>query len=240
MNPAPQTDDAPLVAARGVRHAFGVGATSVEVLRGVDLDLRGGEVVLLTGPSGSGKTTLLTLLGCLRSLQSGSVRLLGDELAGADDATLLAKRRRLGFIFQMHNLHESLTATQNVRMALEAQGPAVSGDLAAASRHALGLVGLADRVDYLPQRLSGGQKQRVAVARALVANPSVVFADEPTAALDAVTGRQVIGLLRRLADHRGTGVLIVTHDHRVQEFADRVVTLEDGRVVGDDRRVSLG
>lgn len=217
---------------RGLAHSFGQGATSVRVLEDIDLVLQRGEVAALRGPSGSGKTTLLTLMGCLRRVQSGSVRLLGTELAGADEERLVAMRRRVGFIFQLHNLHESLTAAQNVRMGLGVHGPEPRrGVHREASEHVLGLLGLADRVDYLPAKLSGGQKQRVAVARALVGNPQVVFADEPTAALDRESGRRVLDLLQRLARERGTTVLLVTHDPRVLERVDRIVSMEDGRIV---------
>ena len=222
------------IVARGVSHVFGRGEVGVRVLHEVDLSVRRGEVVVLMGPSGSGKTTLLTLLGCLREVQSGSVRLLGRELNGADAGTLMMCRRRLGFIFQAHNLHGSLTAAQNVRMGLDVHAGIDAAAKAAACEQALALVGLGDRADFRPDQLSGGQKQRVAVARAVVANPKVIFADEPTAALDLATSRQVVSLLRRLADRRGTAVLMVTHDHRVLDIADRVVQMEDGRVVTDD------
>lgn len=223
------------VRVRELFHAFGEGATAVEVLHGIELDLDAGEVVVLMGPSGSGKTTLLTLIGCLRTVQAGSVALLGEELNGADEETVIGLRRRLGFIFQAHNLHGSLTAIQNVRMGLEVQGAAATRDWRARCARALELVGLGDRLDFLPEALSGGQKQRVAVARAVVGDPDVVFADEPTAALDKQSGTQVMQLLRRLADRRGVTVLIVTHDRRILPYADRIVRLEDGRLVSDER-----
>lgn len=212
-------------------HTFGRGEACVRVLHGVDLTVRRGEVVILSGPSGSGKTTLLTLIGCLRSVEAGSVRVLGTELAGATPETLTEVRRRLGFIFQAHNLHNSLTAFENVSMGLAVHGPAVFADATAACARALELVGMGDRLDFLPEKLSGGQKQRVAVARALVGNPEIVFADEPTAALDRENGRRVVELLRRLADHRGTTVVMVTHDHRVMDVADRVIAMEEGHIV---------
>lgn len=214
-----------------LRHAFGEGEARVPVLHGVDLAIRRGEVVVLMGPSGSGKTTLLTLVGCLRSVQSGSVQLLGTELAGARLATLMQMRRRLGFIFQAHNLHKSLTAIENVRMGLEIHGADALRDWRSTCQHVLDIVGLGDRADFLPEKLSGGQKQRVAVSRALVGNPEIVLADEPTAALDKQTGLQVVQLLRGLADRRQTAVLIVTHDHRIADAADRIVLMEDGRVL---------
>lgn len=215
----------------GLYHAFGEGETQVRVLHDVDLSVRRGEVVILMGPSGSGKTTVLTLVGCLRSVQQGSVRLLGEELNGTSDKTLIQMRRRVGFIFQAHNLHDSLTAIQNVRMGLQIHGRSALTNWQETCGRTLNLLGLSDRLHFLPEKLSGGQKQRVAVARALVGNPDVVFADEPTAALDKDTGRSVVGMLRKLADVRKTTVFMVTHDHRIMDFADRVIEMEDGRVV---------
>jgi putative ABC transport system ATP-binding protein len=216
---------------RGLDHTFGVGEARKQVLFAIDLTVERGSLVVLMGPSGSGKTTLLTLMGCLRQVQSGSIRLLGTELAGADTATLEGLRRRLGFIFQAHNLHDSLTARQNVLMALQVHGRGNPDRHHLAVEHVLGLVGLEDRVDYLPAKLSGGQKQRVAVARALVANPAIVFADEPTAALDKVSGLRVVRLLRDLGRARGTTTVMVTHDSRILELADRIVELQDGALV---------
>jgi putative ABC transport system ATP-binding protein len=216
---------------RGVDHAFGEGEARKQVLYGIDLTVERGSLIVLMGPSGSGKTTLLTLMGCLRQMQGGSIRLLGNELAGADTATLEGLRRRLGFIFQAHNLHESLTARQNVMMALQVHGRGDPDRHQLAAEHMLGLVGLGDRVDYLPSKLSGGQKQRVAVARALVSNPAIVFADEPTAALDKVSGLRVVQLLRDLGRTRGATTVMVTHDSRILELADRIVELQDGALV---------
>ncbi len=221
---------------RGLNHWFGNGDARKQAIWDVSLSVRKGSLTILMGPSGSGKTTVLTLMGCLREVQDGSVQLLGNELKGATEAQSVALRRRLGFIFQAHNLHESLTAAQNVLMGLEVHG---HGDLArqrAAAHHTLGLVGLDDRLDYLPANLSGGQKQRVAVARALVSNPEIVFADEPTAALDKDSGRTVVEMLRALGRERGTTTVMVTHDNRILELADRIVTLEDGRIVKDEDR----
>lgn len=218
----------PAITVARLDHAFGVGEAQRQVLFDVALEIPRGALVVLMGASGSGKTTLLTLLGCLREVQAGSVRVLGTELAGASEQTRVALRRRFGFIFQAHNLHESLTARQNVRMGLDVHGFMPGADDAA--DHALRLLGLGDRLDYKPARLSGGQKQRVAVARALVGNPEVVFADEPTAALDKDSGFEVVSLLRRLAKQRGTTTLMVTHDNRILDLADRIVVMEDGRV----------
>jgi putative ABC transport system ATP-binding protein len=215
-------------------HTFGDGSSSVRVLYDVALNIHRGQVVILMGPSGSGKTTLLTLVGCLRSVQEGSVKLLGTELCGADDATLMRMRHRIGFIFQAHNLHKSLSATQNVQMGLQIHGPQANKNWREACRHVLELVGLGERADFMPDQLSGGQKQRVAVARAVVGNPEVVFADEPTAALDKDSGQTVVSLLRRLADERSTTIFLVTHDHRVLDYADRIIKMEDGRVVEEE------
>lgn len=199
----------------------------------VNLSVKRGSLTVLMGPSGSGKTTVLTLLGCLRDVQDGSVCLLGHELNGASRAETEALRRRLGFIFQAHNLHGSLTALQNVLMGVQVHGLIDPAAQTRAARHALTLVGLADRMEYLPANLSGGQKQRVAVARALVGNPDVVFADEPTAALDRESGANVVALLKKLGQARRTTTVMVTHDNRILEMADRIVTLEDGRIVKD-------
>lgn len=223
--------DDPVVDVRGLNHWFGTGDARKQAMFDIDLSLPRGSFTVLMGPSGSGKTTLLTLIGCLRSVQAGSIRLLGQELHGADAAGLIRLRQRLGFIFQAHNLHESLTARQNVVMGVQVGG-GVPDDLAAqAAARALALVGLSDRIDYLPANLSGGQKQRVAVARALVGSPTLVLADEPTAALDKDSAADVVDLLKRLGAARGTTTLLVTHDNRILDRADRVLTLEDGRIV---------
>lgn len=226
----------PIVDISTLNHWFGTGAARRQALFDISLQLRRGSFTILMGPSGSGKTTLLTLIGCLRAVQDGSVRLLSEELNGAPEARLVAMRRRLGFIFQAHNLHESLTAAENVMMGAQVR-PGVPDDLALrASIHVLGLMGLADRVGYLPANLSGGQKQRVAVARALVGNPALLLADEPTAALDKDSAADVVDLLIRLGRARGMTILLVTHDNRILDRADRILTLEDGRIVADEWR----
>ncbi|WP_417434021.1 ATP-binding cassette domain-containing protein [Hoeflea sp.] len=230
------SDDYPIIV-RGLNHWFGAGEARKQAIFDVDLNVVRGSLTVLMGPSGSGKTTVLTLMGCLRDLQDGSIRLLKHELMGAGNALNEALRRRLGFIFQAHNLHGSLTAMQNVQMGLQVHhlnDPKVEQQ---AARHALSLVGLGDRMDYLPGNLSGGQKQRVAVARALVGNPDIVFADEPTAALDKESGRNVVAMLKRLGEQRGTTTVMVTHDNRILELADRIITLEDGRIVSDTKPV---
>lgn len=221
------------IAVTGLNHWFGTGEARKQAIFDVSLTVARGSLTILMGPSGSGKTTVLTLMGCLREVQQGSVRLLGAELKGAGAATQETMRRRLGFIFQAHNLHESLTARQNVLMGLQVHGHGDRAKHAASAEHLLTLLGLGNRIDYLPANLSGGQKQRVAIARALVANPDVIFADEPTAALDHDSGRLVVQMLKQLGAERGTTTVMVTHDNRIMELADRIVTLEDGRIVRD-------
>lgn len=218
---------------QGVNHWFGMGEARKQALFDLNLTIQGGSLTVLRGPSGSGKTTMLTLMGCLRALQAGQITLLGQPVAAADAGLQQRMRRQMGFIFQAHNLHDSLTALQNVLIGLQVHGAGDPVRQRAAAVHLLGLLGLGDRVDYLPANLSGGQKQRVAVARALVANPAIVFADEPTAALDHAAGLAVVTMLRDLARIRGTTTVMVTHDARIQDMADRIITLEDGRIVAD-------
>ena len=221
---------------KGLNHWFGAGEARFQALHDINLEVDRGKLTVLMGPSGSGKTTMLTAMGCLREVQDGSVKLLGVELNGSSEAQRVQLRRQLGFIFQAHNLHESLTALQNVRMGLEVHG-LLKGDIYdKAAAHVLGILGLSDRVNYYPSSLSGGQKQRVAVARAVVGNPDIVFADEPTAALDKESGMAVVRMLKAMGVARGTTTIMVTHDNRILELADRIVTLEDGRLIGDTRK----
>lgn len=224
--------DAPIIA-RNLNHFFGTGDARKQAIFNINLDVQRGSLTVLMGPSGSGKTTLLTLIGCLRDVKDGDVRVLGQNLRDADEALLVALRRRLGFIFQAHNLHESLTATQNVLMGLQVHGAGNAAKGRAAAHHILDLLGLAERRNYLPGNLSGGQKQRVAVARALVSNPEIILADEPTAALDKESGHTVVQMLKSLGKARGTTTVMVTHDPRILEMADRIITLEDGRIISD-------
>ena len=227
------TDSA--ISVRNLDHFFGEGEARKQALFDVNIEVARGSLTVLMGPSGSGKTTLLTVMGCLREVHAGQVRLLDTELFASDEARRIDMRRRLGFIFQAHNLHESLTARQNVMMGLQVHGRGDRARHAAAADHLLGLLGLGQRLEYLPGNLSGGQKQRVAIARALVSNPEIIFADEPTAALDKVSGRTVVEMLKALGRERRTTTVMVTHDNRILELADRVVTLEDGRIVEDRR-----
>lgn len=219
---------------RNLDYWFGKGEAKKQALFDINLEIHAGSLTALMGPSGSGKTTLLTLMACLRTLQCGSVSLLGHELFAMTEQQQVVVRRKLGFIFQAHNLHESLTALENVLMGLQVHG---SGDVQKQKRaaiHILSILGLAERIDYLPMNLSGGQKQRVAIARALVANPQVIFADEPTAALDKVSGRQVVEIIKNLGTQRNTTTLMVTHDNRILDLADRIITMEDGAIVSDE------
>ena len=219
----------PVIQIRNLNHHFGSGALRKQVLFEISLDIHPGEIVILTGPSGSGKTTLLTLCGALRTVEEGDVAVLGHQLRGASLADLVRIRQNIGFIFQAHNLIDALTATQNVQMSLGRHNltPAETKQRAV---DMLGSVGLADRVGFAPDKLSGGQRQRVAIARALVRNPKIVLADEPTAALDRKSGREVVELLQKLAKAQGCTILLVTHDNRILDVADRIVTLEDGRL----------
>ena len=214
-----------------LNYAYGEGELRRPVLRDVALQVGVGEVLLLTGPSGSGKTTLLTLIGALRAMQEGSCAVLGQELLGASERARVALRQRIGFIFQNHNLLGALTARQNVSMALEVEPRCSEAERLARAGEMLAAVGLAEHADRLPGKLSGGQRQRVAIARALAGGPGLVLADEPTAALDKVSGAEVAHLLRDLAKSRGVPILMVTHDPRILDIADRVVAMEDGRIV---------
>ena len=227
------SSQAPVVTVRQLNHAFGKGELRKPVLFDVDLDICAGEIVLLTGPSGSGKTTLLTLIAGLRSVQEGSVNVLGQELFGASKQQLVQVRNQIGFIFQSHNLLACLTAQQNVGMSLRLHPDLPLEARIAHSRGILEAVGMADRVDYYPDSLSGGQKQRVAIARALVSEPKIVLADEPTAALDSKSGRDVVDIMQRLAKQQGCTILLVTHDTRILDIADRIVHMEDGRLARD-------
>ena len=212
-------------------HWYGRGSTRRQVLQSVDLQIAAGEVVLLTGPSGCGKTTLLTLIGALRKVQQGDVRVFGQQLRGAGRGQRQQLRRRIGMIFQGHNLLRCLTAEQNVQMGADLlEGFSYRGRRDQA-REWLRAVGLEDHLGKLPQDLSGGQKQRVAIARALAPRPQLLLADEPTAALDSGTGREVVELLKRLAREQSCSVLMVTHDPRILDVADRLVKMEDGRLL---------
>ena len=212
-------------------HAFGQGEMRREVLQNISFSIEPGEVVLLTGPSGCGKTTLLTLIGALRTVQQGQVSVLGQSLDGAGRRRRQQVRRRIGMIFQGHNLLRCLTAEQNVQMGADLLPDLSYRARRDEARQWLRAVGLEDHMGKVPHDLSGGQKQRVAIARALAANPRLLLADEPTAALDSRTGREVVELLRRLAREQSCAVLMVTHDPRIVDVADRLLQMEDGRLM---------
>jgi putative ABC transport system ATP-binding protein len=215
----------------GVRKVYGTGATAYEALRGVDFGVAPGEFVMLSGPSGSGKTTLLSILGCVLNATSGEVRLLGEDVMGANEARLARLRlSHIGFVFQAHNLIASLTCLENIVMLLEMRGIARRPAVAEAER-LLALVQLASQAQKKPRDLSGGQRQRVAIARALAGSPPIILADEPTAALDAQNGLAVTETLRTLAKDHGHTVVVVTHDSRIFHLADRIVHIEDGGIL---------
>lgn len=190
----------------------------------------------MTGPSGSGKTTLLTLVGGLRSAQEGSLTILGQEMRGTRKRQLMQVRRQIGYIFQAHNLLTFLTAKQNVRMSLELHNKYLEQDMDGLATNILNAVGLGDRIDYYADSLSGGQKQRVAIARALASHPKIVLADEPTASLDKKSGRDVVEIMQRLAKEQDCTILLVTHDNRILDIADRIIHMEDGRLVKEARK----
>ncbi len=219
------------VVVRGLTYAYEKGELARPVLRDIDLTVDPGEIVLLTGPSGSGKTTLLTLIGALRAMQQGSCQVLGQELATAREPDRVTLRRRIGFIFQSHNLLGFLTAQQNVAMALELDPQLTERIRLERAGEILASVGLEKLTERRPDQLSGGQRQRVAVARALAGEPGLILADEPTAALDRRSGGEVVRLLRELAKRRGVPILLVTHDPRILDIADRIIAMEDGRIV---------
>jgi putative ABC transport system ATP-binding protein len=221
------------ISIQNLHHSFGKGSLKIPVLNDINLDIPKGEIVILTGPSGSGKTTLLTLIGALRSMQSGSLKVLDRQLLGASQSQLVKTRNQVGYIFQAHNLLKSLTAWENVSMPLKLH-PQIK-DRRTQAVNILTAVGLGDRTHYYPDNLSGGQKQRVAIARALVAQPQLILADEPTAALDSKSGREVVTLMQQLAKERGCTILMVTHDNRILDVADRIIHMEDGCLIRDER-----
>lgn len=223
-----------VIRARRLSKTYREGAEEFRALSDVDLDIHTGQLTLLMGPSGSGKTTLLSILGCILRASTGQLELLGEDVTSLPEKQLPRVRREgIGFVFQGFNLFPTLTAVENVALALDLRG--VRGDVARRrSEELLAEVGLQERMNGFPADLSGGQKQRVAIARALAGDPPILLADEPTAALDSTSGRSVIELLRRLAQRHGRAVVMVTHDPRVLPYGDRILHLEDGRLIREE------
>jgi len=222
------TDDP--IQTEGLCHAFGKGQLRRQILYDITTSVPAGEIVIVTGPSGSGKSTLLTLIGALRAAQDGEVRVLEENLRGARPAVLERVRRRIGFIFQQHNLLPALTARQNVELGVRVTGKWPGRKQRQRAAEMLEAVGLGAFMGTRPGRLSGGQRQRVAIARALAPEPAILLADEPTASLDSQSGRDVVDRMQTLARQQGTTILLVTHDNRILDIADRILHLEDGRL----------
>jgi putative ABC transport system ATP-binding protein len=221
---------------RNLNHYFGEKSLTKQILFDINFEINAGEIVIMTGPSGSGKTTLLTLIGALRSLQVGSLRVLGRELYRASEAEQVKLRQKIGYIFQAHNLLPFMTAQQNVQMSLELDSTLSGRQAASRATEMLAEVGLREKAKSYPKNLSGGQKQRVAIARALASHPKLVLADEPTAALDSKTGREVVNIMYRLARENNSTILLVTHDNRILDIADRLIYMEDGRLMETKKR----
>lgn len=224
----------PILKVSHLNHYYGKGQLRKQVLFDINLQLFPHEIVIMTGPSGSGKTTLLSLLGGLRSVQQGSLKIFDRELCDASQQQLVQIRRQIGYIFQAHNLLGFLTARQNVQMSVQLHSRKLTKtEMVNKSLQSLQAVGLGERLDYYPEQMSGGQKQRVAIARALVNRPAFVLADEPTAALDRKTGREVVDLMQHMAKKQGCTILLVTHDNRILDIADRLIEMEDGHLIKD-------
>jgi len=232
-------DQKAIVEISNLHHFFGKGTIKKQILSNINLKIQGGQIIILMGQSGSGKTTLLTLMGGLRSVQKGSIKILGKELYGASSNQLVKIRRNIGYIFQAHNLLKFLTASQNVQMSAKLNKMIPSREIQQRSHAILESVGLGQRVNYYPDALSGGQKQRVAIARALVGSPPLVLADEPTAALDSHSGRDVVNLLQKLAKESHCAILIVTHDNRILDIADQIIYMEDGQLMDQYRTTQM-
>ncbi|MEH1967636.1 ATP-binding cassette domain-containing protein [Nostoc sp.] len=229
----------PIIQIKNINHYYGKGQLRKQILFDISLKIYPGEIVIMSGPSGSGKTTLLTLIGGLRSVQEGSLQVLGQELSGVSNRLLENVRKQIGFIFQAHNLLGSLTANQNVQMSLVLNDAIAMEEAQERSQAILEQVGLQKQIHSYPHQLSGGQKQRVAIARALVNRPQLILADEPTAALDKASGRDVVELMQKLAKQQNCTILLVTHDNRILDIADRIVHLEDGRLASPTKQAIL-
>lgn len=223
-------DATSIISIRNLHHSYAEGDGVKEVLHGVDLDFKKGEIAIIMGPSGSGKSTLLKLIGAQLTIQSGEIIVDGHNLHGADPAMLRKIRREIGFIFQSHHLLSSISVVQNVQLPLAFDKTQTSSSSQKLAIEALETVGIADQAFKKPSHLSGGQKQRVAIARALIRKPSIVLADEPTASLDEKTGREVVELIKKMSKVLGVTVILVTHDNRILDIADRIVNMVDGKL----------
>jgi len=240
--PDPVTGEAsgePIISLKHVNHWFGSGDERKHALKDISLDIYPGQIIICTGPSGSGKTTLLTMLGGLRSCQDGSLRILGQELLGASKEQLAQLRLNVGFIFQAHNLMMFLNARRNVRLSLELHDKYYEQDMDKIATSMLEKVGLGERVDYFPANLSGGQRQRVAIARALVSKPKILLGDEPTAALDKESGRTVVNLMKEMAEKENTTIIMVTHDNKILDVADRIILVEEGELASSEKEAAF-
>ncbi|MBE6413331.1 MAG: ABC transporter ATP-binding protein [Verrucomicrobiaceae bacterium] len=225
-----QKNKEPIISIRSLRHSYLEGETMKEVLHSVDLDFYEGEIVIIMGPSGSGKSTLLKIIGAQLTLQEGDVRIGDCNLSGATQKDLMKIRRRLGFIFQSHHLLDSISVLQNVQLPLAFDETITSAISKERALNALAMVGIDSQAYKKPSKLSGGQRQRVAIARALIRKPAIVLADEPTASLDEKSGREVVEIIRKMAKDMGVTVVLVTHDNRILDIADRIVSLVDGKI----------
>lgn len=223
----------PAVTLKNISKDFPVGERSVRVLHDVSSDIKMGELTMIVGPSGCGKTTLISILSGILSTTEGNVEVMGTTLTNISDTKkVLFRRANIGFIFQQYNLLPALTAAENAAIPLTAAGVSDQEALSTA-RTILERIGMEGQTEKMPRQLSGGQQQRVAIARALVHDPKLIVCDEPTAALDAKTGQQVMQILRDVADDKNRAVLVVTHDNRIYGFADRIIEMSDGRIIGD-------
>jgi len=220
----------PVFRARALTKVYRMGESEVHALRGVDLEIRAGEFIVLLGPSGSGKSTLLNILGGLDTPTAGDVRFLEHQLTGADEAELTRYRREhVGFVFQFYNLIPSLTARENVALVTDIAVDPMS------SAEALSWVGLGERLDHFPSQLSGGEQQRVAIARAIAKRPQVLLCDEPTGALDYETGKLVLEVIAKINAELGTTAMVITHNAAISGMADRVLRLGNGKIVGEEK-----
>lgn len=223
---------------RNLNFSFSQNAQALPVLKNMNIAIQKGEIVIMTGPSGSGKTTFLTIVGALRQAIEGSVEVLGQQLINSSEQTKVSIRQQTGYIFQQHNLLKSLTAQQNVSMTLEMFNDMNEKERLARANDMLKAVGLGERLDHKPDQLSGGERQRVSIARALAGQPKIVLADEPTASLDKQSGQEAVTILKQLARESGASILLVTHDYRILDIADRVVELEDGMIKSHEEIMS--